>query len=215
MQWRLTVLIRSLACALRPTRAVVLMALEVAALSARAAPQVDTRPTLPQLILAAQRDNKELLAARYVVDIGRARLVQAGLLPNPRVNVSGASGIAFGDSAAYGVAVGITQDFPMTGRILRQQDVARVDVALAQAEVADAERRLAGEVASGVYRVLIVERQISTVDGLVTVDERLAKVTRSRYRAAEVSELDVNIVALDCASLLRAVRQRRPVHRCC
>jgi len=38
--------------------------------------------TLRQLIELAQRDNKDLQAARYAIEIGRARLIQAGLRPN-------------------------------------------------------------------------------------------------------------------------------------
>lgn len=175
--------------------------LAVAGGAAFAAVPRDASETLSQLILSAQRTNRELLAARYAIDMGRARLVQAGLLPNPRVNVSIGSGYLLGNRDAYAMAVGVSQDFPMTGRILRQQDVARVDVALADAEIAEAERRLAGEVASGVYRMLIIERQINTTDALIAIDERLAKSTRNRYKAAEVSELDVNAVAIDVRRL--------------
>ena len=166
-----------------------------------AAAKFSAGQTLTQMITSAQRDNKELLAARYAVDIGRAKLLQAGLLPNPRVTIGGASDFAFRDEGAYGAAVGVSQDFPMAGRILRQQDVARVDVALAQAEVADAERRIAGEVAGSVYRILIVGRQIETHDGLIAIDQRLGRATRSRFKSAEVSELDVNAVSLDLQRL--------------
>lgn len=156
---------------------------------------------LRQLIEIAQRDNKDLLAARYAVEIGRARLEQAGLLPNPRLELSGRNDSAFKNQGEYANSVGISQQFPIAGRILRQKDLARVDVALAQAEVAEAERKLAGEVAANVYRILVVDRQLQSRDELLAIEEKLAKATRDRLKAAEVSELDVNAVQLDLQRL--------------
>lgn len=157
--------------------------------------------SLRQLIEIAQHDNKDLQAARYAVEVGRARLVQAGLLPNPRFDLSGKSDFAFKNEGEYSRSVAISQQFPVAGRILRQKEVARVDVALAQAEVEEAERRLAGEVAAGVYRLLVIDRQILSREELVGVEKKLAKATRDRLKAAEVSELDVNTVELDLQRL--------------
>ena len=156
---------------------------------------------LAQLIDVALRDNKDLQAARYAVDIGRARLEQAGMRPNPRLDLSSRSDLLFGNDGEYNNAVMISQDFPIAGRILRQKDVARVDIALAEAEVADAERRLAGEVATDAYRLMLVDRQIATGTTLIEVQAQLGRTTRERFKAAEVSELDVNMVQLDLQQL--------------
>lgn len=173
----------------------------VFAVSAAAAEPLGTSLNLDQLIATAQRDNKDLRVARYALQLARARLLQAGALPNPRINASGVSDFAFNNDGAYSASFGISQDFPVAGRILRQKEVALVDIDLAQAEIEEAERRLAGEVTANVYRVLVVDRQMQAREALSAVDERLAKATRSRYKAAEVSELDVNAVSLDLQKL--------------
>jgi len=157
--------------------------------------------TLPQLIATAQRDNRDLRAARYAVDIARARLVQAGALPNPRITVDAVDDFAFRSEGGHSASIGISQDFPVAGRISRQKKVAQFDVDLAQTEILDGERRLAGEVAAAAYRLLVAGRQIQSRDSLMAVDERLAKATRTRFKAAEVSELDVNTIALDIRRL--------------
>ena len=158
---------------------------------------------LTQLIQIAQHDNKDLQVARYAVQIGQARLLQAGLWPNPRLDLSGSTDVAFRNDGEYTRSTGISQQFPVAGRILRQKNVARVDIALAEAEIADAERRVAGEVASDVYRILVIDRQIQSRDELVTIEQRLARTTRNRHKAAEVSELDVNTVQLDLERLVQ------------
>ena len=156
---------------------------------------------LRQLIAIAQRDNKDLQAARYAIEIGRARLLQAGLRPNPRLDVSARSDFLFRNEGEYGTTIAVSQQFPIAGRILRQKDVARVDIALAQAEVEGVERKLAGDIAGDVYHLIVVDRQIKSRDALIGIEKKLAQTTRDRFKAAEVSELDVNTVRLDVQRL--------------
>lgn len=165
------------------------------------AEQVRTSWNLSQLIEQARRDNKDLQAARYAIEIGRARLQQAGARANPTLDLSTRSDFAFGNDGEYSHAIALSQSFPIAGRILRQQDVARVDIALAEAEVADAERHLAGEVAADAYRLLVVDRQIALRATQIEVQGQLARVSRERFKAAEVSELDVNTAQLELQRL--------------
>jgi cobalt-zinc-cadmium efflux system outer membrane protein len=160
---------------------------------------------LPQLIDIARKDNKDLQAACYAIDTARAKLLQAGLRSNPRLELSARSDFLFRSEGQYATTVGLSQQFPIAGRLSRQKDVARVDIALAEAEVQEAERALANDIAEAVGRVVVIDRQIQSRDDLVAVEEKLAKITRNRFKAAEVSELDVNTVQLD---LQRFVQER-------
>ena len=159
--------------------------------------------TLDQAIRAAVRDNKDLQAARQVVEIAQARLLQAGLPPNPSLELGMRNDLLFGNHGEYTASAAFTQRFPITGRIARQKDVARVDVALATTEVEQAERKLAGEVAGRFYRVLVLDHQIRLRDRLIRTDQKLVKVTRNRFRVAEVSELDVNTARLELQRLMQ------------
>jgi cobalt-zinc-cadmium efflux system outer membrane protein len=161
--------------------------------------------TLPQAIGIAVQGNRDLQAARYIVEVARARLLQAGLPPNPRLNLGGSNDFLFNNAGEYVANVGISQQFPVAGRIARQKDVARVDIALALTEISQAERNLAGEVAKRFYQVLVLDRQIQLRDRLTGIDKNLVKVTRDRFRVAEVSELDVNTAQLE---LQRLVQER-------
>jgi cobalt-zinc-cadmium efflux system outer membrane protein len=157
--------------------------------------------TLEEVVGIAIHDNKDLQAARYAVEAARARLLQAGLLPNPRLDLSGKSDSIFNNEGEYTANVGFSQQFPIAGRIARQKDVAQADVALALAEINEAERKLAGDVVASFYRILALDRQIEVRDRLVGVDQQLAEVARNRFRAAEVSELDVNTSQLEMQRL--------------
>ena len=182
---------------------VVLLLWSGSALCGTAMPRSDKSVlTVPELIAVARRDNQDLQAARYAIDIARARLLQAGLRSNPRLDLSAQSDFLFNHEGEYASSVGISQEFPIAGRLSRQKDVARVDIALAEAEVANEERRLAGEVAAKAYRLVVSAQQVAALEALIAADENLAKTTRARFRAAEVSEMDVNTVQLDIQRLV-------------
>jgi cobalt-zinc-cadmium efflux system outer membrane protein len=157
--------------------------------------------TLPQAIDIAVQSNKDLQAARHAVEGARARLLQAGLPPNPRLNIAGGNDRLFKNAGEYAASVGISQQFPVAGRIARQKDVARVDVDLALAEIRQAELKLAGDIASQFYRVLALNRQIEVRERLIDVEQKLVLGTRNRFKAAEVSELDVNAAQLELQRL--------------
>lgn len=157
--------------------------------------------TLEQAITLAVQDNKDLQAARYTVGQARARLLQAGLPANPRLDIATRNDRLFKNEGEYNTSIGLSQQFSVVGRLARQEDVARVDVALARAEIRQAELKLAGDVAAAYYRVLALNQQMKSRERLIDVDQKLLKATRDRFKAAEVSELDVNGAQLDLQRL--------------
>jgi Outer membrane protein len=160
-----------------------------------------TGMTMPQAIEIAVQNNKDLQAVRYAVEQARARLLQAGLSPNPRLDISSGNDRIFNNQGEYAAGINISQPFPVAGRIAHQKDVARVDVALALAEIRQAELKLAGDVASRFYSLLALNRQIEARERLIDVDQKLVLGTRNRFKAAEVSELDVNTAQLELQRL--------------
>ena len=161
--------------------------------------------TLQQAIQTAVQNNKDLQTARYVVNIAKARLIQAGMSPNPRLSFSGYDAIFTNQPDEYELGVGFTQDFPVAGRIARQKDVAKVDVVRARAEIQQAKLRLSSQVAEVFYRILVLDSQIRLRDQLMQVDRELLDASRNRFQVAEVSELDVNTAQLE----LERLRQER------
>ena len=162
--------------------------------------------SVADLVAAAQRDNPTLEAARSAIAVSRARLANTGLKSNPRVEVSARSDFPFGNEGEYELSVAVSQDFPMAGRLLRAKDVARVDVAIAQAELEEAARKLAGEVAVAAWRLRVLDHRIADAKRPLAVDESLLAVLRKRFRAAEVSEMDINTVRIELQRHAQALR---------
>lgn len=154
-------------------------------------------PMLDSLMQKAVSENHDLRAARAQIDSAIGRLVQAGLWPNPRLQLSNETGVPFASDGTYSTSVAFAQDFPIAGRLARAEDVARVDVARALAELNDAERKLLGDVAATYYAIAAIDEKLKTRDELIEIETSLVSASSARYRAGEVSALDVNAVKLD------------------
>jgi len=171
--------------------------------------------SLNEAIKIAMQNNKDLQTSRYIVDRANARLLQAGLPANPRLELGASSGFLFNNGSEYATGVGFSQQFSISGRIARQEDVAQVDVHMASAEVEVAERKLARETAATFYRLVILNKQIQARESLIIVDKKLVKLTRNRLKAAEVSELDLSTARIELARLQqeRILLQSRQVRQ--
>jgi cobalt-zinc-cadmium efflux system outer membrane protein len=158
---------------------------------------------LNQFIQIAIENNKDLQAAKYDISLAKGRLVQAGQWINPSLNLANTDDRLFRREGDYTRSIGFSQQFPIAGRIGQQKKVARVDVAIAIAEIKEAERKLAGEVANSFYGVLITQRRLQQVQHLLPINQKLIRVTHNRLHAAEVSELDANTARLEYQRLLQ------------
>lgn len=127
--------------------------------------------TLDELMREAVTRNRDLRAARAQVDAALGRLTQSGLLPNPRLELSNGWGV-FANQGAFTRSVGITQDFPIAGRIGRAQDVARVDVARALVEINEAELKLLADIAKAFYDIVVLDQKIALRDRLIKIAAR-------------------------------------------
>jgi cobalt-zinc-cadmium efflux system outer membrane protein len=157
--------------------------------------------TLNEVMHQALIRNHDLKAARAQVNAALGRLKQSGLWPNPKLELSNESDRAFANQGAFTRSVGLTQDFPIAGRIGRAQDVSRVDVARALAEVNEAERTLLADVAKSFYEIVVLDQKIALRDRLINVETSLVATSTKRQKAGEVSELDVNAATLELQRL--------------
>ncbi|MBN8548239.1 MAG: TolC family protein [Deltaproteobacteria bacterium] len=166
-------------------------------------PEVRAETSLSEqvAVTTALAQNQDLLAAKQLIAEAKGRFIQAGLLPNPELEWSYGSDRSFNNEGEYSISSGFRQAFPVTGRLIRARDVARVDVALAEAEVKNRERLLRAEVL-GLYRALQVSDLKSRY--LEALHKRLSDVllvSERRFKVAEVSETDLNLERLELERL--------------
>ena len=154
----------------------------------------------------ALRNNLELKAAYYEVEKARGRLLQAGLLPNPALELAGETDRAFRNEGERKFAVAVSQAFPITGRLKHARVVGRVEVALAIAEIRNRERLLLGDVQRTFIQVLAGSEQIAARRELLETTNALVTLSRQRFEAAQVSQVDVNLANIETQRLQQEIR---------
>jgi cobalt-zinc-cadmium efflux system outer membrane protein len=163
--------------------------------------------TLDAALQSALANNRELAAARVRGEEAKARLQQAGVWPNPELELGGRFDNAFRDEGQHNLSVGINQPFSVSGRIGAQKGVARVEIERTAAAVADLERRIVGEVRRAFTEVFAVEEQIKLQQFLIGLNEELLAATKGAVERGQLSEKDVNAIHI----ALQQARQRKTV----
>lgn len=161
---------------------------------------------LSQLTKMAIYNNKDLKVAQYNVLLASSRLRQAGLWSNPSLQLSNSDDRLFTNEGEYSRSVGFSQAFPISGRLSKQKHVARVDIAIALAEIRNAKRQLRNQVASNFYALLIIDERLKQLNNLLNINQQLMQVSQKRFHAAEVSELDANTAKLEYQRILQEKR---------
>ena len=137
--------------------------------------------SLEQAVQYALTNNKNLLADAKLIAQAEGRLKQAGLKPNPMLDVSRTSMI--GDASQGEVAVGVTLPLELHGRRARRVEVAERELERMRFEFADRQRRLVNEVRMKYGEVVEAVRNLE-------LNERLLDLNRGNYTLvkARVSE---------------------------
>ncbi len=157
--------------------------------------------TLDEAARAALANNLDLRAARYEVEKARGRLIQAGLFPNPSIELGGRSDKLGNDEGERTISAGYVQAFPIAGRLRFAKALNRVDVAQAMVEIRNQERLLVGEVQSEFMAILLVKEQMASNGEFIRVNRNFVSLFEQRLEKAEVSEVDVNLAKVELQRL--------------
>lgn len=152
--------------------------------------------------------NQQLAAARLRIDEARGRVLGAGRLANPELEVEYSQNVRMPERA---LGLALMQRFPLTARLRLEKAVSQAQLAAAEAEVRDAERRLAAEVRAAAVKLVAVRAQrelrrqqlANSRDQSEFVARRLAAGEASAVEVAQLDlegqQLTVEMLQLDAA----------------
>lgn len=163
------------------------------------------------LVRRALAGNAELAAARLDIERARARLLQAGLRPNPTVDFEHTTGRFTGSPGERNTTLGLALPLELGGKRQRRIELARAELEAAEAEVADRERRLATEVRTAYAEALSAVRELTITDQLNNVDVQTARIVEVRVTEGESAQLELNLMRaeVDRSRSRRALVQGR------
>ncbi|MGE0129228.1 MAG: TolC family protein [Blastocatellales bacterium] len=152
----------------------------------------------------ALASNADLAAARLEIDRARARLQQAGLRPNPTLDFEQQRGV-FNSPGERVTTVGVSVPLEMGGKRGRRLELAQAELEVAQAAVAERERRLAAEVRMAYVEALAAQRELDIMEGLNRLDTQTVRVVEARVNEGDAAPLEVNLLKVE----LDRLRSRR------
>lgn len=157
------------------------------------------RLTLEQVLSEALSRNLKLIAERFNITIGEARILQAGLKPNPVLSLGGnyldvlGSGFDPGKSAAGPTEVNARIDYLIERGRKRQERIAVAEAAKAvsQLELLDSTRTLILDVQNGFTEVLLAKENLNLA--LVSLDgfNRIVAVNRTRVESGDLARVEL------------------------
>jgi outer membrane protein, heavy metal efflux system len=146
----------------------------------------------------ARRHNPALAAARFRIEEARGRLTQSGRLSNPELEFEFRHTPDFREGA-FGIS--FMQKFPITNRLRLEKAISRAELAAAEAEVRDAERKLRATVEVAAIKIVALEQQRILRDKQLVNSREAAQATVKRAAVGEASTVDAAQFELEARQL--------------
>jgi outer membrane protein, heavy metal efflux system len=146
----------------------------------------------------AVRNNPSLAAARLRIEEARGRLDGSGRRSNPELEFEFRQNPR-DPERSFGLSW--MQRYPVTARLQFEKAVHRAELAAAEAEVRDAERRLAGEVRVAAVSILALEKERALRRQQIANSDELAAFLKKRVELGEAPAVDAAQVDLETREL--------------
>ncbi len=141
--------------------------------------------------------NLELRAAEWEIRKAGARLRWSGRLAPPEIELSASTDRAGLNDDESVLEIGIAQRFPVTDRLAREKAVSRVELAMAEAEVDEARRRLIAEVEQAFVEARSATEEVALLTEIRDLLGGFVDTLERQAARGAASNLDVNQARLD------------------
>lgn len=149
------------------------------------------------LVRRALASNGELAAARIDIERVRARLRQAGLRPNPTLDLEQTTGRYTGSTGESETSVGVALPLELGGKRRRRIELAQAEFEAAEAEITDRERRLAAEVHTIHVEALAALRELDSMENLNNLDLQTTRFVQARVNEGETAPIELNLLRVE------------------
>ncbi len=164
--------------------------------------------SLATLVKEALDRNPEIQAVGQRVAARRARVPQAGALPDPTATygvMNEGKPVPFqtlGKADFSEVYLGVSQDLPFPGKRRLREQVAREDVSVEELGLQALQRRIASDVAQAFYELYAVQAASAVVEQHQSLLEELTKVASTRFSVGEGTQHDVLNAQVELSQVL-------------
>ncbi len=160
--------------------------------------------TVDELVARALADNPELQATQVEVDAAHGRLQQAGLRPNPTLDLGVQKNVAGPDN---NLTASLTVPLDLNGRKAGRVGVAERELEMKRAQVAERARRLRAEVRMKAGELLAAQRNLQFTEELLQVNREALGLVQTRVSRGAAPPLEENLLRVE-VNRLEASRRR-------
>jgi len=145
-----------------------------------------------------RRQNLQLAAARLRIEEAHGRHDHAGRLTNPDLDFGFAQNVRMPE---HGFRLEFMQRFPLTGRLALEKAVSRAQLAAAESEVRNVERKLIADARALAVKLLALRHQRAVRVKQIENSRELGEFLLKRVAAGEASLVDSTQVQLERGQL--------------
>jgi cobalt-zinc-cadmium efflux system outer membrane protein len=150
--------------------------------------------TVDDLVTQALAENPELQAVRAQVAAAQGRLRQAGLRPNPILDLGIQDSVTGPDN---NIMASLTLPLDLGGRKAGRVGVAAGELEMRRAQVAEQERQLTAEVRMKAGELLAARRTLEFAEELLRVNQEALDLIRARVVRGAVPALEENLLLVE------------------
>ena len=159
--------------------------------------------TLDQVIRKALANNRDLQIAALQIERTRSRHRWSGRLSNPELELTKSSDFIGLNDKELNFEVAFIQKFPLTSRLHDERTVRRIQVILAETELAENRRLLAYETHKLAVEYLAAKTTKAAQNRLIQLNKEIATFLQRQVDVGEASRLDVTQTQLNGRALVR------------
>jgi cobalt-zinc-cadmium efflux system outer membrane protein len=166
--------------------------------------------TIPQAVQEALEHNLNLLAERYNVSVAEARVITAGLRPNPVLSTSANivdHTIFRSGTNPYDEAVRLDFVFERGGKRERRLEVAENARAVAQLQLLNTIRTLMLDVEKACVEVLLAKANVALAQENLQSLNSVVEINTHRVRAGDLAEVELTRTQLAALQFQNQVRK--------
>ncbi|MBK9707042.1 MAG: TolC family protein [Acidobacteria bacterium] len=175
-----------------------IMASSLLPLNAAQNPQIDGM-SAEEAVGYALEHNKNLLADRKLLDEAAGRLKQAGLRPNPMLELMGGSSV--NDRSMNELSAGVSLPLELGGRRSSRIQVAEKEFARMKLEISDRERRLAAEIRMKYAEAIEAARTLELIKQLGDLNFENLTLLKARVDEGVSPAVDLNMLRIEIGKL--------------
>ena len=159
--------------------------------------------TLDQVIRKALANNRDLQIAALQIERTKSRYRWSGRLSNPALELTKSSDFIGLNDKELNFEVAFVQKFPLTSRLHDERAVRRVQVLLAETELAENRRLLAYETHKLAVEYLAAKTTKAARARLIQLNREISVFLQRQVGVGEASRLDVTQTQLNGRALVR------------